>query len=88
VAHAVEAERAADAETIVGRLRPLSEDLAVERELPTGLVLAASFLVARRRMNAFDDAMNELAAQYEGRVRFKYLGPLPPHSFVSLPGAA
>ena len=87
VARAVEAERAADADAILGRLRPLSENVVVEREPASGLVLAASFLVARRGIDEFDAAMNELAERFDGRIRFKYLGPLPPHSFVSLPGA-
>jgi hypothetical protein len=87
VARAVEAARAADADAILARLRPLCEDFVAEAELPSGVVLAASFLVARRRVDGFDGALNELAESYDGRIRFKYLGPLPPHSFVSLPGA-
>ncbi len=47
-------------------------------------LLRASFLVGRKRMKAFDEAMEELAAAQAGRVDFSYVGPLPPHSFVSL----
>jgi hypothetical protein len=49
-------------------------------------VLVASFLVDRGRVKAFDEAMDELAREQEGRITFKYLGPLPPHSFVSFGG--
>ncbi|HEX6701821.1 MAG TPA: GvpL/GvpF family gas vesicle protein, partial [Gaiellaceae bacterium] len=83
VAHAVEAERVADADAILDWLRPLAEDVAVEPETPPGFVLSASFLVRRHEVAPFDTAMDELARRHERRIRFKYLGPLPPHSFVS-----
>jgi hypothetical protein len=83
VAHAVERERRGDAETILERLRPLAEDVAVEPEAPPGFVLSASFLVRRHELVPFDRAMDELARRHARRIRFKYLGPLPPHSFVS-----
>jgi Gas vesicle synthesis protein GvpL/GvpF len=88
VAHAVEAERRADAEAILARLRPLAEDVAVEAEQPAGFVLTASFLVDRDRVEAFDETMDALAREHERRIRFKYLGPLPPHSFVSFEAGA
>ena len=36
----------------------------------------------------FDEAMNDAARREDGRIRFKHAGPLPPHSFVSLPWAS
>jgi hypothetical protein len=87
VAQAIEARRLADADAILGTLRPLAEEVALDEE-SAGLVLTASFLVDRERVADFDAAMDDLARRHEGRIRFKYLGPLPPHSFVSLAGAA
>src|ERR687888_1535264 len=80
VARALAARREYDAQSILARLRPLAEDTALEEGdgLP---VLVASFLVDRGRVPAFDEAMDELAREHEGRITFKYLGPLPPHSF-------
>src|SRR5919198_1315240 len=48
--------------------------------------LVAAELRARtdRDVRAFDAAMDELASGQAGRIDFKYVGPLPPHSFVSL----
>jgi hypothetical protein len=40
--------------------------------------------VERKRLTAFDAAMDDLASGQAGRIDFKYVGPLPPHSFVSL----
>jgi Gas vesicle synthesis protein GvpL/GvpF len=83
VAHALDARRQRDADSILARLRPLAEDVVVE-EADARLALTASFLVDRCRLEAFDEAMDDLARAHEGRITFKYLGPLPPHSFVSL----
>ena len=83
VAYAVERERRSDADAILERLTPLAEDVALEPEPPAGYVLTASFLVDRDRVGAFDAAMDELARRSARRLRFKYVGPLPPHSFVS-----
>jgi hypothetical protein len=82
VARALAARREGDAQSILARLRPLAEETVLEDGdgLP---VLVASFLVDRDRVGEFDRAMDELAREYEGRITFKYLGPLPPHSFVS-----
>ena len=35
-------------------------------------------------MDDFDGAVDEVGADDDGRIRFKYTGPLPPHSFVEL----
>jgi len=87
VARALEATHDRDSRAIFGRLRPLAEDIVVE-ESESSLAFTASFLVDRGRVEAFDAAMDELAREHEGRITFKYLGPLPPHSFVSLAGEA
>lgn len=84
VAHALEATRESDSRAILARLRPLAEDFVVEDGESSAFT--ASFLVDRGRVEAFDAAMDELAREHEGRITFKYLGPLPPHSFVSLAG--
>ena len=83
VARAIEGMRARDAGAIVEHLRELADDVALDREAREGVAVAASFLVDRSRVAAFDERMDELARRHEGRIRFKYLGPLPPHSFVS-----
>jgi Gas vesicle synthesis protein GvpL/GvpF len=85
VARALEATHESDSRAILARLRPLAEDFVVE-EGESSLGFTASFLVDRGHVQAFDTAMDELARDHEGRITFKYLGPLPPHSFVSLQG--
>ena len=82
VAGEVEQARESDAALVLGRLEPLA--LAARREPPStrdGAVHAA-FLVERGRIDEFSRAVSELAAEVEGRMQLRYLGPLPPYSFT------
>jgi hypothetical protein len=73
-----------DRDALLDRLRPMAVDLEVDQEPIEHQVLRASFLVDRRQVSAFDQVMDELAREHTGRIRFKYVGPLAPHSFVSV----
>jgi hypothetical protein len=84
VAGAVERRREQDAHTIAGALAGAA--LAVEAAEPAHerVVLQASFLVERARLDQFNAILDQIADGYGGQIRFKYTGPLPPHSFVEL----
>jgi Gas vesicle synthesis protein GvpL/GvpF len=84
VAAAVQRNRQADADEILGELSPLA--VAVEAGEPghERVALNASFLVERDRIAEFDKRVDEIGRAQAGRMRFKYTGPLPPHSFVQL----
>jgi hypothetical protein len=84
VADELRARTARDARAIVDRLAGLSLDREIDDEPIEHQVLRASFLVERKHVPAFDQAMDELASGQAGRIDFKYVGPLPPHSFVGL----
>lgn len=75
-------------QALLDRLSPLAADVQVDQQPIEHQVLAASFLVDRDRVAAFDEAMNELAQEEAPRMHFKYLGPLAPHSFVALSAEA
>ena len=85
VAGAVQRKRDTEGGEILDALAPLAmavdtSDVAHER-----VALNASFLVERERIAQFDAAVDEIGRAREGRVRLKYVGPLPAHSFVELP---
>lgn len=88
VAAAVDRHRAVDADAIVGALEPLALATRVADVDHERVVVSASFLVARDQITAFDGAVDEVGRRYAGRIRFKYTGPLPPHSFVRLTAEA
>ena len=53
---------------------------------PVGVqnILNASFLIERGKENEFQQEIYKQDEKYEGKVNFKYIGPLPPYSFVNL----
>jgi len=68
---------------------PPLDSIAVDRRLnkvttPTIMIFNASFLVEKEREAEFDRAVNELGEKYGDRVRFIYVGPLPPYDFVDM----
>jgi len=87
VASALLARRAADADAIVHSLVPHARRVLVEEPRAEYEVLRAAFLVERKRLGAFDQAVEKTARARAGLLVFKYVGPLPPHSFVELGGA-
>jgi len=84
VAAELQARSQADASAILEELRPLAVDISVGEPQLEHQLLAASLLVERRDVPALDRAMDEIARRHAGRIEFKYVGPLAPHSFVSL----
>jgi hypothetical protein len=88
VAAALNAKRAAETAAIERRLASLAEETVLEPPRTEYELFRGAFLVRRKRVDRFDTAMNELARERDGCVVFKYVGPLPPHSFVDPQGSA
>ncbi len=83
IAAAVERRREHDARLIAGALAAKALDVDLGDPTHERVVMNASFLVDRARLADFDEAVDGVADEYAGAIRFKYTGPLPPHSFVS-----
>jgi Gas vesicle synthesis protein GvpL/GvpF len=88
VADAVERTRELDTADILETLEPLA--VAVDVGAPEHERVAAhlSLLVEQELLPAVDEAVDNLGRRHEGRLHFKYTGPLPAYSFVDLPGQA
>jgi len=84
VAAEVQARTARDLRALLEQLQPLAVQYRFEDEPIEYQLLRGSFLVERRRVAKFDAALEAFAADNAGRIDFKYVGPLPPHSFVEL----
>jgi hypothetical protein len=69
---------------ILKALTALSCDLKVMDNYGEMMILKAAFLVERCREQEFDRLVNELAEKYAEKIRFKYVGTLPPFNFVNL----
>jgi hypothetical protein len=86
VAEAVERQRQVDTVAILDALEPLAVGVDIGTPEHERVVAHLSFLVARSQLPAFDSAVDQLGRDYDGHIQFKYTGPLPPYSFVDLPG--
>jgi hypothetical protein len=82
VAGEVERARERDSALVFQRLEPLA--VAARREPPgtPDAAVNAAFLVERSRVDEFSEAVARLADEVEGRMRLRYVGPLPPYSFT------
>ncbi|HET8976864.1 MAG TPA: GvpL/GvpF family gas vesicle protein [Solirubrobacteraceae bacterium] len=84
VAAGVERKRQADGQAILDLLSPLALGVEVSDPAHERIVLSASFLVDADRIAEFDEAVEGIGRAQAERMRLKYTGPLPPHSFVEL----
>jgi hypothetical protein len=87
VVGALDAKRGAESRAIERRLARIAESVVAEPPRTDYELFRGAFLVRRARVGEFDAAMDELARPRAGTVVFKYVGPLPPHSFVDPEGA-
>jgi hypothetical protein len=84
IAGALEERRERDTLVARDRLTPKAEAVSEGALTHERGVFNLAFLVPRDRLESFDDAAAALAADYGGRIEFRYHGPLPPYSFVAL----
>lgn len=84
VAGGLTARRAAAAEEIVTALAKHALDLRSEDPRDALEVVRASFLVGDRKVRGLERAAEALAKRHKRRITFDLVGPMPPHSFVSL----
>jgi hypothetical protein len=70
------------------RVYAILHELCVEAKVnkPRGIsdILNASFLIEKSREAKFREEVYKLDSEFQGKVNFKYVGPLPPYDFVDL----
>lgn len=81
---ALEEKKAVEGEEYIRPLRKISVKVK-EGELKTeDMVVNASFLVDRDWLKEFDGRVEKIGDEHNGRIDIKYVGPMPPFSFVNL----
>jgi curved DNA-binding protein CbpA len=65
-------------------LKSLSFDSTSNKLIDNEMIANFSFLIEKTRESELDKKMQELGKKYEGRLKFKYIGPMPPYSFVNI----
>ncbi|MDT0541688.1 MULTISPECIES: GvpL/GvpF family gas vesicle protein [Streptomyces] len=83
VVEAVGAKREVDAREIEQRVAPFALAVATSEPESAEGVVNAAFLIEDKQRGAFEQAAEELARQWNGRVRLRLLGPLAPYDFVA-----
>jgi len=82
ISAAVARHREQDAELIVSRLRSHASRVAEDELQEDFMVLNAPFLVPRDSLDEFESAVEQLASDCLGRMRFVLHGPMPAYSFL------
>jgi hypothetical protein len=72
------------AEQVYAALKGMAVDARLNAPLGVKNILNAAFLVDRAKESGFQKEVYKLDSKYQGKVDFKYVGPLPPYSFVNL----
>lgn len=73
-----------EAEKLLGPLRSIALDFCLNRTHGDDMVMNAAFLVDKGWEREFDNRVEELATRYGDRMKFVYVGPAPPYSFVNI----
>lgn len=82
IAAEVQRRREADAAQAFERLRPLAVMAKEEAAGAPDAAFHLAFLVERAGVDAFSRAVGDLAAELDGRIAIRYVGPLAPYSFA------
>lgn len=85
ISQGVEAKRNADAQKLIEALEPVTVANVVRppsHEFDTANI---AFLVERARQSEFEEALQRVATEWNGRVAMRLLGPMAPYDFVQAP---
>lgn len=77
-------KREREKEEILKPLKEIADDLEENKLLGENMILNAAFLVRRDKEKDFDKKVNELGENFGKRIKFMYVGPLPPFNFIKL----
>ena len=80
----LEEKKAQEGEGLIAPLRRISVDVRLNKTHGDDMICNAAFLVDRRWEREFDTQVDELMATHGDRVKFMYVGPAPPYSFVNV----
>lgn len=82
VNNAVGAKRDADKQLLMETLAPHTVASSVHRVSGEDAAFTVAFLVSRKQIPAFEEVVDSLGRQWEGRVALRLLGPLAAYDFL------
>lgn len=84
VEEALKRKKEKEAEKIVDELRRTAFGHKLNNTVSDEMFINAAFLVDRGREKEFDNIMDDLSEKHKDRIKFMYVGPLPPYNFVNI----
>jgi hypothetical protein len=72
------------ADMVYNTLKELSYEAKMNNPVGLKNLLNASFLIEKSRESEFKEQVYTLDSKFQGKVNFKYVGPMPPYNFVDL----
>ena len=81
---ALEKEKTNLKEDILNNLSPLALETKTNNTYGERMIINSAFLVEKNKEGEFDQRIQELDEKYGDKVKFKYVGTLPPFNFVNL----
>ena len=84
VEQALQKEKEIVKDDILNTLSPLAVEVKTNDPYGELMIINAAFLVEKEKEAEFDNQVQELGDKYGERVKFKFVGMLPPFNFVNL----
>lgn len=84
VASALERKKEREAREILEPLKKIAEDFKENKAQLDQIIFNAAFLLSKGKEKEFDEEVSKLGEKYDGRIKFFYVGSLPPFNFVNI----
>lgn len=84
VKKALKARKTREQQTILDPLGGLWVKRKLNNPFGDQMITNAAFLVEKEKEERFDRAVEDMIAMSDGRMKFKYVGPIPPCNFVEI----
>lgn len=84
VKNALDRKREKEEAEILQALKPIYEAMESGDIFGDRMVTNTSFLVSKDKVNQFDGVIDRISSMQNGRMQYKYVGPVPPCNFVEL----
>ncbi len=78
-------KREEEKEQILKTFKEIADDFKENKIFGDQMLFNTVFLVSKRKARLFDQKVKNLDKKYNGRIHFKYIGPIPPFDFVKIP---
>lgn len=84
VMHTLERKKSKEERYILNALKENYLDKRINKVFGDKMITNLAFLVKKSKVEEFDRLVDKLDVTYDGRIKFKYVGPVPPINFVEL----